>query len=62
MGCKSAPTPINTSIKLCKQDGSPLIDSISYRRLIDKLIYLTNTRPDISFTVQQLSQFLDSPT
>lgn len=26
-----------------------------------KLIYLSNTRPDITFVVQQLSQFLDSP-
>jgi len=34
----------------------------SYRRLIGRLIYLTNTRPDITFSTQQLSQFLTSPT
>jgi hypothetical protein len=34
----------------------------SYRRLIGRLIYLANTRPDITFATQQLSQFLTSPT
>nr|GMD06025.1 Retrovirus-related Pol polyprotein from transposon TNT 1-94 [Ipomoea batatas] len=31
-------------------------------RIIRKLLYLTITRPDISFVTQQLSQFLDAPT
>jgi len=25
-------------------------------------MYLTNTQPDITFSIQQLSQFLDKPT
>ena len=37
-------------------------DSSSYRRLIGRLIYLTNTRPDISFSVNKLSQFVYAPT
>ncbi|XP_021760604.1 uncharacterized protein LOC110725431 [Chenopodium quinoa] len=32
-----------------------------YRRLIGKLLYLNLTRPDISYIVQQLSQFLNAP-
>ncbi|XP_019150234.1 PREDICTED: uncharacterized protein LOC109147052 [Ipomoea nil] len=30
--------------------------------MIGKLLYLTNTRPEISHAVQQLSQFVDKPT
>jgi len=43
--------------------GSPLLEDISmYRRLIGQLIYLTNTRTDICFAVNHLSQFLPAPT
>ena len=47
--------------KLFAREGTHLSDITAYRRLIGKLLYLTNTRPDISFSVQQLSQFLAAP-
>jgi len=61
LGCKPAPTPSDPSIKLHADEGGLLQDPSSFERLIGRLLYLTNTRPDISFIVQQLSQFISSP-
>jgi hypothetical protein len=62
LGSKPATTPLDTAVKLHNNSGKPYEDISSYRRLIGRLLYLTNTRPDISFVVQQLSQFLHKPT
>jgi hypothetical protein len=55
LGSKPAVTPLDPSIKLHQDDGKVYEDVSSYRRLIGKLLYLTNTRPDISFATQQVS-------
>ncbi|XP_020549143.1 uncharacterized protein LOC110011896 [Sesamum indicum] len=58
---KLTPTPLPSGIKLVADDGPLLLDSGPYRRLVGRLLYLSFTRPDISFVVQQLSQFLQAP-
>lgn len=40
------------------QDGDPLADPTQYRSLVGRLVYLTITRPNITFTINKLSQFL----
>ncbi|GAU39942.1 hypothetical protein TSUD_149520 [Trifolium subterraneum] len=62
LGSKLASTPLDPSIKLHNDNGKPFEDISLYRRLIGKLLYLTNTRPDIAYAIQQLSQFLHNPT
>jgi hypothetical protein len=62
LGSKPAITPLDPSAKLHQDESKPYEDISSYRRLIGKLLYLTNTRPDISFATQQLSQFMQKPT
>lgn len=51
-GCKLIAFPMKSNLKLSANDDSPLLtDPTSYRRLIDRLLYLTITRPDLSYSV-----------
>lgn len=46
----------------CKPAAIPMLVNITeYQKLIGKLIYLTTTRPDISYTLHYLSQIMHSP-
>ncbi|GAU22432.1 hypothetical protein TSUD_123190 [Trifolium subterraneum] len=62
LGSKPASTPLDPAVKLHIDDSKPYENVSLYRRLIGKLLYLCNTRPDISFATQQLSQFLHKPS
>lgn len=62
LGAKPCSTPVEPNGKLLKESIEPLFDSSSYWRLIGKLLYLTHTRPEISFVVSKLSQFMEAPT
>ena len=48
-------------MKLDKADSSSPVDKISFQRLIGRLIYLNHFRPDISYAVNVLSQFMSDP-
>jgi len=61
MAVKPSSTPYDTSLKLHNSDSPPYHDEFSFRSLIGRLLYLTLTRPDIAFAVQQLSQFVSKP-
>ena len=59
LDCKSITTPMDANLKLRDSaSDSNLIDPTMYRQLIGSLMYLTNTRPDICFAVNALSQFM----
>ncbi|GKA13983.1 ribonuclease H-like domain-containing protein [Tanacetum coccineum] len=59
VNCNPIQTHIDTESKL-GSDGDPVSDLTLYRSLVGSLQYLTFTRPDISYAVQQL--FLSSTT
>jgi hypothetical protein len=59
--CKSINTPMKAKLKLLVDTSSELIDATLYRQIIGSLMYLTNTRLDICFVVNTLSQFLVEP-
>ncbi|PNX68149.1 copia protein, partial [Trifolium pratense] len=51
--CKPVSTPVDTNVKLSASSGSTYEDPTHYRSLAGALQYLTFTRPDISYDVQQ---------
>ena len=59
--CRPIDSPMDPNLKLLPGQGEPLTDPGRYRRLVGKLNYLTITRPDISFSVSVVSQFLQTP-
>ncbi|XP_071727199.1 secreted RxLR effector protein 161-like [Rutidosis leptorrhynchoides] len=58
---KPIATPLSTSTYLTS-NGQPYADPTKYRSLVGALQYLTITRPDLSYAVNQVSQFLHAPT
>jgi len=52
---------MEVNLKLHQADSDPLSYPSMYRQLVSSLNYLTITRPDIPFAVQQVSQFMHAP-
>jgi hypothetical protein len=61
MDCKPMTTPMITNLKRLRSSESSPVDPSRYRQLIGSLMYLVNTRPDICFAVNVLSQFQVEP-
>jgi hypothetical protein len=62
LGSKPVATPMEQNLKISQSTGEILDDPSPYRRLVGRLLYLTVTRPDISYSAQRLSQFMSKPT
>lgn len=62
MHIKPCSTPAVTGKILSSNEGQALPNPTLYRSALGALQYLTNNRPDISYIVNKLSQFLQAPT
>ncbi|GJU00696.1 ribonuclease H-like domain-containing protein [Tanacetum coccineum] len=60
VGCNSSQTPVDTESKL-GDGGTPVVDPTLYRSLAGSLQYLTFTRPDITYAVQQVCLYMHDP-
>nr|GEW88859.1 ribonuclease H-like domain-containing protein [Tanacetum cinerariifolium] len=58
--CNPCRTPIDTGKKL-GPEGSPITAPTLYHNLAEALQYLTFTRPDLSYAVQQLCLYMHDP-
>lgn len=58
---KRVVTPLPTNLKLSAHEGKLLDNPTLYRGVVGKLNFLTHTRPDLSYAVQALSQFMQTP-
>ncbi|KAI3511072.1 hypothetical protein L1887_18216 [Cichorium endivia] len=61
LGCKPSPFPIEQNLKLDRGENEERVDASQYRRLIGRLLYLQATRPDVTYAVNALSQFVADP-
>ena len=61
MDYKAITTPMASNINILSVASSGSVDAMMYRQMIGSLMYLTNTRRDIFFAVNTLSQFLTDP-
>ncbi|RVW85693.1 Retrovirus-related Pol polyprotein from transposon RE2 [Vitis vinifera] len=60
-GAKPLASPTVASTKLSSTNRELLSDSSTYRHIIGALQYCTITRPDISYVVNQLCQYMYQP-
>lgn len=61
LGVKPVAFPLDRNHKLALATGELMPDAEKYRRLVGRLIYLGTTRPDLSYSIHILTQFMQAP-
>ena len=59
--CNPVATSMEQNFKLTSEEGNLFEDPTKYKQLVGSLIYLSITRPDITFVVRILSRFMHHP-
>ncbi|XP_078164569.1 uncharacterized protein LOC144559423 [Carex rostrata] len=59
---KPCGSPMSTTISLSRHDEDLMNDPHLYRTIVGALQYTTITRPDIAYSVNNVSQFMHAPT
>jgi hypothetical protein len=56
--CKSAPNPFLSRVRIEDGGDTPLVDNALHRQLVGSLLYLTHSRPNLSYAVGVVSRFM----
>jgi hypothetical protein len=56
--CKYSSTPFLSGVKLEDGKETPLVENTLYRHLVESLLYLTHSRPYLSYEVGTISMFM----
>ena len=59
--CKETPFPFLSGIRLEEGGSTPLVDSTLYNQLIGSILYLTHSRPYLSYAVSDASRYMQEP-
>ncbi len=60
-GYKPILIPFEQNVKLSADEGNLVKDTTMYRHIVGSLIYMTITRPNLSYAVGVVSQFMQTP-
>ena len=61
IGCKPVSTPMDPNHKLGEVKEKPVVDKRMHQRLVGRLIYFAHTRPNITYSVSVINQFMYDP-
>jgi hypothetical protein len=59
--CKPTPSPFQSGVKLTSTCNFQEVDATMYHQLVGSLLYLTHTRPDLSFVVGIVARYMQTP-
>lgn len=62
LNCNTAATLMNLNEKLQLEDGEDMTDARRFRSLVGGPIYRTHTIPDLAFSVEMFSKFMQQPS
>lgn len=62
LDCKPVDTPIVQNHHLREYPSQVPTNKKRYQRLVGRLMYLSHTRPDITYAMSLVSQFMQSPS
>ncbi len=60
-GCKPISIPLEQNVKLSADEEDLVEDITMYKCIVGSLIYMTITRPDLSYAVGVMNQFMQTP-